>query len=45
MGFNEDVITELVRAGILMHRNKDVLFVPEYLIPRLLEMGGRRFST
>ncbi|WP_243665766.1 hypothetical protein [Vulcanisaeta sp. JCM 16159] len=40
MGFNEDVITELVRAGILMHRNKDVLFVPEYLIPRLLEMGG-----
>jgi len=40
MGFNEDIITELIRAGVLMHRRRGVLFVPEYLIPRLLEMSG-----
>ncbi len=40
MGFGDHVITELIRAGILMHRRRDVLFVPEYLIPRLLEMSG-----
>ncbi len=40
MGFDEGVITELLRVGVLMHRNRDVLFVPEYLIPRLLEVSG-----
>lgn len=40
MGFNEDVLTELIRAGVLMHRRRGILFVPEYLIPRLLEMSG-----
>ena len=40
MGFNEGVLTELIRAGILMHRRRDVVFVPEYLIPRLLEISG-----
>ncbi|GAB6947559.1 hypothetical protein JCM16161A_16890 [Vulcanisaeta sp. JCM 16161] len=40
VGFNEDVLTELIRAGVLMHRRRGILFVPEYLIPRLLEMSG-----
>lgn len=40
-GFGGDhVVTELIRAGMLMHRSRDVLFVPEYLIPRLLEVSG-----
>ena len=40
MGFNESVLTELIRAGILMHRRRGIVFVPEYLIPRLLEVSG-----
>ncbi|GGI67278.1 hypothetical protein [Vulcanisaeta souniana] len=40
MGFGDHVVTELIRAGMLMHRSRDVLFVPEYLIPRLLEVSG-----
>jgi len=40
MGFAEDVVEDLIRAGVLMHRSRDVLFVPEYLIPRLLEISG-----
>ncbi|MGC9153188.1 MAG: hypothetical protein ACP5GY_05585 [Vulcanisaeta sp.] len=40
MGFGEDVVDELIRAGVLMHRYRGVLFVPEYLVPRLLEMSG-----
>ena len=40
MGFPDSVIEDLIRAGALMHRTRNTLFVPEYLIPRFLQITG-----
>ncbi|MFB6470877.1 MAG: hypothetical protein TU36_006565 [Vulcanisaeta sp. AZ3] len=40
MGFSENTLENLIRAGVLMHRSKDILFVPEYLISRFLAISS-----
>lgn len=40
MGFPDSVVEDLIRVGALMHRARDTLFVPEYLISRFLEISG-----